>query len=177
MYRIPTFALRSFLAVMIAILMATLIGTQPALAVQSCTERFYLSPIIGGGAENDPIRPLIVDLIYEQQPRNWSWAAVYGPTDPITARPISSWAFVSVSTYNHNFLVHNDELGALPDVAPTTPISDLKRKQMSDLRDILERFEIDASILETATTYQDVLNFIGFTLAGTEFVMPHSFCQ
>lgn len=165
------------LGVVIAALLAIFPGVYPAHAAQTCTERFYLSPIIGSGAENDPVRPLIVDLIYEQQPRNWSWSAVYGPTDPITARPISWWAFVSVSTYNHNFLLHNDELGALPDADPATLLTDLKKKDLSDLGEILIQFEIDPSILDTATTYQDVLNFIGYSLAGADFVMPHSFCQ
>lgn len=165
------------LSVVIAALLAILPIGAPALAARACTERFYLSPIIGTGAENDPVRPLIADLLQAQQPRDWSWAAVYGPTDPITARPISWWAFVSVSTSNHNFLTRSDELGALPDVDPATLLTDLKKKDLSDLSEILIQFEIDPSILDTATTYQDVLNFIGYSLAGADFVMPHSSCQ
>jgi hypothetical protein len=49
-------------AALIAVLLTVLGGARSALAARTCTIRYYISPIVGSGTEEDPLRPLVIDL-------------------------------------------------------------------------------------------------------------------
>lgn len=159
-------------AILVAVLLATLSVAQPVSAAQTCTQRYYLSPVIGTGSEEDSLRPLLNDLMKPNGDKPFeTWAAIYGPIDS-TGQLLIRWSFVTVFSFNHNFLLHQDELGALPDLPLTTPLADFSRHQLSMLEEVLLQFDLDTSILTTATTYEDVIYFIGQTLAGSNFTIP-----
>jgi hypothetical protein len=137
---------------LIASLLLTLVGTQPAFAARTCTIRYYISPIVGSGTVEDPLRPLVIDLpSYPHHLYATDWAMVYN-------RDRQAYAFVGVAAPNHKPLLHNDRLGVLPDIPLDTLYNDLTGEEDVAFRHVIDMFGMDLeAITEEADTYGDVL--------------------
>jgi hypothetical protein len=151
MLKFSTIHSRLWLSMLIAVLIATLIGTQSALAARTCTIRYYVSPMVGSGTEEDPIRPLVIDLPnYPKRTYATAWEMVYnGDRQP--------YALVVVASTNHRRLLKNDEIGILPDIPLETSIFDLTGEEASMIMRVISGFGMDPEVMDESTTYYEVL--------------------
>lgn len=70
-------------------------------------KRYYISPIVGTGAEDDPYRPKVADY-------GVSWVGVI-PSNPDTGRPVYPWCLALVEAINHASLLADRDIKPLPD--------------------------------------------------------------
>lgn len=143
---------RLLLAVLIAMLVATLAGIQPALAARTCTVRYYISPMVGSGTEEDPVRPLVIDLPnYPKRTYATDWQIVYN----LDAHP---FAMVGVASPNHRPLLNNDELGILPDIPFDTWVYNISPEDQALISNVIRMFDMDSeAVLDETDTYGDIL--------------------
>lgn len=141
--------------VLIALLLALMMITQPALAARSCTIRYYITPMVGGeSTPNDPLRPLVVDIpSYPHHMFATAWKVVYNPD----RYPV---AFAVVASPNHKPLLKNPELGILPDVPLDTPWYDMSIEELNQVVAVVNRFGFDEELVVQSDTYYDMLRFI-----------------
>jgi hypothetical protein len=141
------------LAVAIAALLATLLGIQPAFAARTCTIRYYISPVVGTGTADDPVRPLVIDLpSYPHHTFATDWEIVYNPD----AHP---YAMVGVASPNHKPLLNNEQLGILPDIPFDTDAHDeMSPADQALISRVIYQFGMDSeAVLDEADTYGDIL--------------------
>jgi hypothetical protein len=154
-----------FYAVMIALLLAVLVGPQQALAARTCTIRYYLSPMVGSGTADDPLRPLAIDLpSYPHHTYATAWNYLYG------YRP---YALVVIASTNHKPLVNNEELGAFPDVPLDTAYWDMTSEQVAAFTEAFDKFGIEPQeMMEESTTYRHSLEYIARWITSYDLTIP-----
>lgn len=152
MFRISSFSSRLWSAVMIATFIAAVLGTQSADAGKTCTIRYYISPVVGTGTADDPIRPLVIDLpSYPHHTFATDWEIVYNPD----AHP---YAMVGVASPNHRPLLNNDQLGILPDIPFDTWVYDISPEDQALISNVIWMFDMDSeAVLDETDTYGDIL--------------------
>ena len=153
MFRSTNVKSQLLFGVMIAILLATLVGIQPVSAARICTIRYYLSPMIGAGTEEDPFRPLVADLPnYPKKTFATAWEAKYNLER-------QDYALVAVASTNHKPLLKNPDLGPLPDIPLESDIwSD--PEVFTLLQSSMAQFGSDPEILVEAGNFGEVLFYI-----------------
>ena len=117
--------------------------------------RYYLSPIIGTGAEGDPYRPKIADYGV-----NWH-GTIKSDAD---GHPEKPWCLVLVEAPDHAKLLADtdlDPLPALPMDAPLALASDLSKSRVAAAA---ARRGIDTS---RAKTMAEMVSTVGRTLDPT----------
>ena len=134
--------------------LTSLMTIGPLAASQPCTTRYYLSPIIGTGTEQDPFRPAIGDF---PNATHKTFAFGYAAIVPSY---VPSWTFVLVASTNHNPLIHQPDFGPLPDIPLETSVQDMQASDREMIQETLSRFELDPAILDAAATYLDVIQAI-----------------
>lgn len=140
-------------AALIAVLLTVLGGSRSALAARTCTIRYYISPIVGSGTEEDPFRPLVIDLpSYPHHTFATDWEIVYNPD----AHP---YAMVGVASTNHKPLLKNEQLGILPDIPFDTWIYyEMTAEDYGLISDVIYKFGMDTeAVLDETDTYGDIL--------------------
>lgn len=152
MLRLFSIKSRVFAISMIAVLLAALIGAQPAFAARTCTVRYYISPMVGSGTAEDPIRPLVIDLPnYPKRTYATDWEIVYNPD----AHP---YAMVGVASTNHKRLLRNEELGILPDIPFDTWVYNIPPEDQILISNVIRMFDMDSeAVLDETDTYGDIL--------------------
>jgi hypothetical protein len=152
MSRILQDKFRFLLGVLIAALVLTMLGTQPAFAARTCTIRYYISPIVGSGTEEDPFRPLVIDLpSYPHHTFATDWEIVYNPD----AHP---FAMVGVAAPNHRPLLNNDQLGILPNIPFDTDVHEMSPADQALVSNVIFQFGMDSeAVLDETETYGDIL--------------------
>ena len=146
-------------AALIAMLLTVLGGSRSALAARTCTIRYYISPIVGSGTEEDPFRPLAIDLpSYPHHTYATDWLIIHDSTR-------HPYALVTVASPNHRPLLKNEELGILPDIPLDTSIYDFTPEEADMISNTLLKFDMDfEAVLDEAKTYGEILlqmaNFI-----------------
>jgi hypothetical protein len=166
MLRFSVWKSRLLLGALIAMLLATLLGVQPAFAARTCTIRYYISPIVGSGTEEDPFRPLVLDLpSYPHHTFATDWQIVYNPD----AHP---YAMVGVASTNHKPLLNNDQLGILPDIPFDTWAYAMSPADQALVSNVIYKFGMDSeAVLDETDTYGDILYQMAAYVNGF-FVWP-----
>ena len=145
---------RKFFAAMLALVLAIVVGPQQVHAARTCTIRYYISPMIGSGTADDPLRPLAIDLpSYPHHTYATAWNVIYNPDK----YPV---AFVVVASPNHKPLLKNPELGILPAVPLDTPWYDMSIEEINQVVAVVNRFGFDEELVVQSDTYYDMLRFI-----------------
>ncbi len=138
-------------------------------AAEACTVRYYLSPIVGSGTNDDPLRARVA--AYD--------ASVVSlmPSNPTTGSPRSSWTLSVVGAASHAWLQADPQLAALPDLPLDTHLADVDARTLASLRAALARFQIDRAVLDSAYTYRDLLVGLARTLEPSyDAPPPAPFC-
>lgn len=154
------------LGALIAALLAALLGIQPALAekTQSCTIRYYLSPMVGSASKGDPLRPLAVDLLTDRNMAAWDY--LYDPE----MRP---YALVVIASTNHDPLQQHPQIGAFPDVPLDTQYFEMTPEQIEAFSTAFSRFGIDPSeMMENSTTFRRSLEYFASWITDGNETFP-----
>jgi hypothetical protein len=108
--------------------------------------------MIGSGTEDDPIRPLVLDLpSYPHHTYATAWEIVYNPD----SKP---YALVGVASPNHKPLLNNDQLGILPDIPLDTLVYEMSGEDYSLISQVIYMFNMDSeAVLDETETYGDIL--------------------
>ena len=140
------------LVTVIVVLFAALAGTQSVSAARTCTVRYFVSPMVGSRTEEDPIRPLVLDLpSYPHHTYATDWVIIYDGTR-------HPYALVAVASPNHKPLLKNEELGVLPDIPLDTSVYDFTPEEADMISDTLLKFDMDfEAVLDEAETYGEIL--------------------
>ena len=120
------------------------------------SKRYYLSPIIGTGDENNPYRPKVAD--YDVR-----WAGVI-PSDPLTGAPLHPWCLVLVATQNHGQLTADQTINALPDFPLDGKVSAIQTSVKNTMLAKLQARGIDTSFINGTDGYREVIRGIGRTI-------------
>lgn len=119
-------------------------------------KRYYLSNIVGTGDDMDPYRPKVAD-------HGVSWVGVI-PSDPVTGKPVSTWALVLVEAINHAALLADGAIDALPVFPLDGKVSAIQTATKNAMVSDLQARGIDTAFIGNADGYRDVIRGIGRTL-------------
>lgn len=122
-------------------------------------KRYYISPIVGTGDETDPYRPKVAD-------HGVSWVGVI-PSDPVTGKPISTWALVVVEAINHAALLADSAIDALPEFPLDGKVSAINTGTKNTMVSRLQARGIDTAFIGNSDGYRDVIRGIGVQLDPT----------
>lgn len=128
-------------------------------------KRYYLCNIIGDGTDSMPtattgaFRPSIADL-------GVSWVGTI-PSDPITGRPLYSWALVLVNTDNHARVIETPGVDALPDFPLDGKVNAINNVTRTKMDAALNRRGINPAFVSNSDGYRDVIRGIGKTLEAS----------
>lgn len=122
-------------------------------------KRYYISPIVGTGAEDDPYRPKVADY-------GVSWVGVI-PSNPDTGRPVYPWCLVLVEAINHAALLADGAIDALPEFPLDGKVSAITRATKTRMSTALSKRGIDTSFIGSADGYRDVIRGIGRSLEAS----------
>lgn len=120
-------------------------------------KRYYLSTLIGTGAESDPYRPAV------DRP-GVSYSAIYPPQDPATGQYRGTWCLVIVEAANHLPLVADRRNDPCPDFPVDGRMTALAQARRDALRATLARRGIDVGNIDGYDGYRNVIRAIGRTL-------------
>lgn len=122
-------------------------------------KRYYISPIVGTGAEDDPYRPKVADY-------GVSWVGVI-PSNPDTGRPVYPWCLALVEAINHASLLADRDIKPLPDFPLDGKVSAINKATRNRMSADLQGQGIDTSFIGSADGYRDVIRGIGRSLAAS----------
>jgi hypothetical protein len=122
------------------------------------SKRFYISPVIGTGAWDDPFRAAVADEVQKQA--NGGVVAVI-PTNPTTGRPLFTFALCIVAVSNHAALDAVVNADRFPDITLDSKISVLTTAQRNALLNFASRRGISTTGLTINSTFRDVVERIG----------------
>lgn len=117
-------------------------------------KRYYLSDLIGSGAEDDPYRPAV------DRP-GVGYSAVYPPQDPATGQYQGAICLVIVEAANHLPLVADRRNDAFPDFPIDGRMSALAQARRDALRAFLARRGLDVGNIDSYDGYRNVIRAIG----------------
>ena len=123
------------------------------------SKRYYISPIVGDGTEENPYRAKISD-------HGEPWVGVI-PTDPVTGVPVNTWALVRVSAVNHTDILKDLSVDALPDVSLDLKTSAIGNKERGGAQDTLTKHGISSVTIGQADSYREFVDGIGRELDPT----------
>jgi hypothetical protein len=124
--------------------------------------RYYLSPIIGSGAEGDSYRPLLADILLAN--KIYSGYSCSIPTDD-KGLPVYTTALVY--SIDHPALTENPDIWALPDKeACWTELNKYERRAHEE--EITDKFGLTL-IPDPGDTCYTVVDELGKTLDGQNF--------
>mgnify|MGYP001585652372 CR=1 FL=1 len=118
-------------------------------------KRYYLSPVIGDGSEDNPVRAKVKDYGVSQAP--------VIPSGP-DGMPLFNWCLVVVNTVNHAPLLADVAIDALPDVPLDLKVNSIHTSARQAMVSALTKRGIDTSIITQADGYRDVIRGIGQVL-------------
>ena len=98
-------------------------------------KRYYLSPIVGTGTEEDPYRPKIADY-------GVSWSCVIS-SDELTGQPKRPWCVAVVEAADHATLLADTTLDAIPNISLDTLVSSLSKTIRDKLKTRLDALGVD----------------------------------
>lgn len=114
--------------------------------------RYYICPVIGDGSEFNAFRPKVADY-------NVSWVGVVAQNpDGTLKRP---WSVVLVNTVNHDPLIADPEIRAVPQVALDNTLGSLTQAQRNFLRNLYDELGLDRTWVNNQTTLREVLRYAG----------------
>lgn len=119
-------------------------------------KRYYLSPIIGTGAEDDPFRPKIADY-------GVRWVGSI-PSDPTTGRPLFTFALALVAAANHASILADQAIDALPDFPLDGKVSAINTGTKNRMVAALQARGIYTAFIGNSDGYRDVIRGIGKAL-------------
>lgn len=117
------------------------------------SKRYYISPIIGTGSEEDPFRPKVADY-------GVSWAGSI-PSNPNTGHPTSPWALVIVNAKNHAALLADGTIDALPDFPLDGKVSSVHTATKNAMINKMQARGIDTSFIAGTDGYREVIRGVG----------------
>ena len=123
------------------------------------SKRYYISPIVGDGTEENPYRAKISD-------HGVPWVGVI-PTDPVTGVPTNTWALTRVSTANHVAILKDKAVDALPDVSLDLKVSAIGNKERQSAQAILDKHGIGSISVGRSDSYRELIDGIGKALDST----------
>lgn len=117
------------------------------------TKRYYLSTIIGDGTEENPYRSACAA-------HGVNFAGMVS-SDPETGLPNLPWSLVIVSTASHAALLADPNIESLPDFPLDGKTSAISTDVLAAMLVSFQRFNIPATIADTADGYNEVIRGIG----------------
>lgn len=115
-------------------------------------KRYYICDIIGDGTEENSFRPSVAD-------EGVSWVGPI-PSDPVTGRPLSTWALVLVAAPEHGKLCNKPGIDPLPDFPLDGKVSAINTATKNAVDAMLARRGIAASF-GSADGYRDAVRAVG----------------
>lgn len=83
------------------------------------------------------------------------------PSDPVTGKPLATWALVLVSTNNHGAILADATIDALPDFPLDGKVSAIQTATKNAMISKLQARGIDTAFIGSADGYRDVIRGIG----------------
>ena len=114
--------------------------------------RYYISPIIGTGTEEDPFRPKLAD-------KGKPWVAII-PSKP-DGTPLLPWALCLVNALDHTPVTGDATIDALPDITLDSQLSVLATNVRNLVINKLTQRGIDMTGINATSTFRQVLERIG----------------
>ena len=121
-------------------------------------KRYYISKIVGDGSEESPYRPRVADY-------KVSWAGMVPSNADGT--PKYGFAFVIVSTVDHQILLDDPLIKGMPELSLDAQISTLSKAVRDKMLAYFDQEGIDRTGLNLQSTMRDVLRRVGQHLAPT----------
>lgn len=121
-------------------------------------KRYYISPIIGDGSENNPYRPKVADHGVA-----WSGAIPSGPD----GKPTSSWALVIVAAKNHAAIIADKDIDDLPEFPLDGKVSAIQTQTKNAMKSKMEKRGISTAFVDGTDGYREVIRGIGRQLEPT----------
>lgn len=125
------------------------------------SKRFYISPIIGTGAWDDPYRAAVADTVQQQTPGG---VVAVIPTNPTTGVPLFPFALCLVATPNHAALDAVGNADRFPDITLDSKLSVLTNQQRNALLNFLSKRSILTDGLGVNSTFREVVERVGQSL-------------
>lgn len=119
-------------------------------------KRYYLSTIVMGA--DGQIKPAAALT-------GLNWVVAYPPDDPATGLPpVGGHCLVLLSGDNHAAALADARNDALPDFPLDAKVTAMKTSTKAAARAVLQRRGFDASALDNADGYRDVIRAVGKSL-------------
>lgn len=129
--------------------------------------RYFIAQILGNGDAD--VEPSVTTGGYRAAVSDHpdTNVNVVLPNDPVTGRPRFTWALAMVTTASMAALLRDPQLIALPDVGVDTPLDEIDPAELAVVTDALLARGAPASIVDTATTFGELVRGIGRHLDQT----------
>lgn len=114
--------------------------------------RYYISPIIGTGTEEDPYRPKLAD-------GGKPWVAIIPSKSDGT--PSFPWALCLVNALDHTGILGDSNNDGLPDITLDSQLSVLPANQRNQLINRLNQRGIDMTGINATSTFRQLLERVG----------------
>ncbi len=115
------------------------------------SKRWYISPIIGTGTDDDPYRAKVANVA------GIAGYVAHIPTDSAGV-PVSDWALVLVSAADHSLITSDPDVDVLPNRALDTVPTNSERTLV---RAVLARRSVHRQTIDTALTFREFLRALG----------------
>lgn len=116
-------------------------------------KRYYISPIVGDGSEENSFRPKIADYGV-----NWVGSI---PSDQNTGLPLFNWTLVLVEAQNHGALIADGAIDPLPDFPLDGKVSAIHAATKNAMIAKLQAHGIDTAFIGGTDGYREVIRGIG----------------
>jgi hypothetical protein len=122
-------------------------------------KRYYISPIIGDGTEENPFRPKVAD-------HGVAWVGSI-PSDPDTGHPLFAWTLVLVNAINHGPLLADQTIDAMPDFPLDGKVNAINTATKNAMLSKMQARGINTEFIGNADGYRDVIRGVGQKLEPT----------
>lgn len=123
------------------------------------SKRYYISPIVGDGTEENSFRPKVADYPVK-------WVGII-PSDPVTGLPLFAWTLVLVEAQNHGQLISDGAIDPMPEFPLDGKVSAIHNATKNDMLARLQARGIDTTFIGNADGYRDVIRGVGRHLEPT----------
>lgn len=121
-------------------------------------KRYYISPVIGSGAKDDPFRAKIADTGHP-------YAALI-PSNP-NGTPASSWCLVVAGGTDHTGLDADTAIDKFPDMTKDATLGTITAQERNRVLAFLQTKGVDTQGLTAQSTFRDILDRVGQALEAT----------
>lgn len=115
-------------------------------------KRYYVCKIIGDGSDSEPYRPKVADYPV-------AWVGMVGSNPNGTPR--FGWALVLVDTVNHDQLLNDNQIKAIPDATLDSTFGSLNTPTRNAVRNFLNAEGIDTQWIQNGTLIRKIIRYLG----------------